>query len=53
MQNGEDWTYPAEGFKGSGTVNGLTVRCLSPATLLQERFGLELPPELKREADLS
>jgi lincosamide nucleotidyltransferase A/C/D/E len=71
MQNGEDWIYPAEGFGGSGTVNGVTVRCLSPTTqvlchahgydpteqdfrdmeLLQERFGLELPPQLKREAE--
>ena len=31
MQNGEVWTYPAEGFSGSGTVEGVPVRCLSPA----------------------
>ena len=31
MQNGEIWTYPVEGFSGSGTVEGVPVRCLSPA----------------------
>lgn len=69
MQNGEDWLYPAEGFTGLGTVEGIAVRCLTPTTqvlchahgyvpiekdfrdmeLLQERFGLELPPRLKRK----
>jgi len=32
MQNGKDWIYPAEGFSGRGTVNGVSVCCLSPAT---------------------
>jgi lincosamide nucleotidyltransferase A/C/D/E len=32
MATGEDWTYPAEGFSGRGTVNGATVRCLSART---------------------
>ena len=69
MQNGEDWIYPAEGFSGLGTVDGVRVRCLSPAIqvhchahgyepaekdfrdmeLLQERYGLDLPSNLKRE----
>ncbi|MFQ5924307.1 MAG: nucleotidyltransferase domain-containing protein [Anaerolineales bacterium] len=69
MQNGEDWIYPAEGFMGSGMVDGVAVRCLSPAIqvlchahgyeptekdfrdmeLLQKRFGVELPPQLKRD----
>ncbi len=31
MQNGEDWIYPAEGFRGRGLVGGMSVRCLSPA----------------------
>ena len=31
MQSGEIWTYPVEGFSGSGTVEGVPVRCLSPA----------------------
>lgn len=32
MQNGQDWIYPAEGFSCSGTLEGVAVRCLSPAT---------------------
>ena len=32
MQNGEDWIYPAEGFSGSGFVEGVVVHCLSPTT---------------------
>jgi lincosamide nucleotidyltransferase A/C/D/E len=68
MQNGKDWIYPAEGFKGQGIIAGRKVRCLSPAVqvlghacgytpiekdfrdmqLLQERFGVELPPQLRR-----
>ena len=31
MQNGEDWIYPAEGFCGRGVIDGIPVRCLSPA----------------------
>jgi lincosamide nucleotidyltransferase A/C/D/E len=31
MQSGEDWVYPAEGFNGRGLVEGVAVRCLSPA----------------------
>ena len=72
MQNGEDWTYPAEGFSGQGVVAGKSVHCLSPTAqvlchaygyvptekdfrdmeLLQERFGVELPPQLKRSPAL-
>lgn len=68
MRNGEDWIYPAEGFTGKGTINGKSVRCLSPTAqvhchaegytpvekdfrdmeLLQKRFGVELPPQLRR-----
>jgi lincosamide nucleotidyltransferase A/C/D/E len=68
MQNGEDWIFPAEGFRGRGAVDGTSVGCLSPTTqvlchahgymptekdlrdmkLLQERFGVELPPQLQR-----
>jgi lincosamide nucleotidyltransferase A/C/D/E len=32
MENGQDWTYPAEGFGGSGLVEDKDVRCLSAAT---------------------
>jgi lincosamide nucleotidyltransferase A/C/D/E len=68
MQSGEDWVYPAEGFGGRGLVEGVAVRCLSPAVqvlghahgyvpvekdfrdmeLLAQRFGVELPPQLRR-----
>jgi lincosamide nucleotidyltransferase A/C/D/E len=70
MENGEIWIYPAEGFSGSGVIDGRVVRCLSPAVqvlchahgylptekdirdmrLLEERFGVELPPHLRRGA---
>ncbi len=73
MQNGEDWTYPAEGFNGRGLIGGMLVRCLSPAVqvlchaygyvptekdirdmeLLRERFGVELPPHLRRNVSES
>jgi len=73
MQNGEDWIYPAEGFSGSGTVEGVAVRCLSPTAqvlchahgyepiekdfrdmeLLEKRFHLELPQQLKRRLQSS
>jgi len=67
MQNGEDWIFPAEGFRGRGIVAGRSIPCLSPSTqvlchangyapaevdlrdmaLLQKRFGVELPPQLR------
>jgi len=32
MQNGKDWVYPAEGFRGRGVIGGISVSCLSPTT---------------------
>jgi lincosamide nucleotidyltransferase A/C/D/E len=32
MQNGVDWIYPAEGFKGRGFVGDRPVQCLSATT---------------------
>jgi lincosamide nucleotidyltransferase A/C/D/E len=32
MQNGQDWIYPAEGFRGKGMIGDLSVKCLSPET---------------------
>jgi lincosamide nucleotidyltransferase A/C/D/E len=32
MENGENWIYPAEGFKGWGSIEGVKVKCLSPRT---------------------
>jgi lincosamide nucleotidyltransferase A/C/D/E len=29
MEDGEDWTYPASGFPGTGIVAGRAVRCLT------------------------
>lgn len=29
MQNGEEWTYPAEGFEGRGKISNRIVKCLS------------------------
>ena len=30
MQNGSTWIFPAAGFQGRGTVQGQSVRCLTP-----------------------
>lgn len=30
MENGEDWTFPAEGFQGRGRIAGREVRALTP-----------------------
>ena len=29
MNDGPEWIYPAEGFSGSGSIGGRTVRCLT------------------------
>jgi lincosamide nucleotidyltransferase A/C/D/E len=42
MEDGRDWTYPAEGFSGRGRVGGLSVLCLSPATQVLVHSGYEL-----------
>lgn len=42
MQNGEDWVYPSEGFSGTGSIEGLAVRCLTPeAQVLCHAHGYE------------
>jgi lincosamide nucleotidyltransferase A/C/D/E len=30
MENGEDWAFPAAGFRGRGHIGGQVVRCLTP-----------------------
>ena len=41
MENGEDWTYPAAGFEGSGVVLGRRVRCLTPEVQMLCHGGYE------------
>ena len=42
MEDGSDWTYPAEGFAGRGRVRGVAVRCLSPEVQVLVHAGYEL-----------
>ncbi len=42
MEDGRDWTYPAEGFAGRGRVRGTAVRCLSPDVQVLVHAGYEL-----------
>lgn len=32
MENGQDWVFPPDALSGMGTVDGASVRCLSPDT---------------------
>lgn len=34
MDSGEDWTFPADGFAGTGEILGQTVRCLSADVMM-------------------
>lgn len=69
MANEHDWAFPAAGFTGRGTVDGLGVRCLTAEVQvfchgpwyvptendirdmerLHDRFGVDLPPHLRRD----
>jgi lincosamide nucleotidyltransferase A/C/D/E len=42
MEDGRDWTYPAEGFAGRGRVGGSSVRCLTPEVQVLVHAGYEL-----------
>ncbi len=42
MEDGRDWTYPAEGFAGRGRVGGTAVRCLTPEVQVLVHAGYEL-----------
>lgn len=48
MEDGQ-WTYPAEGFSGRGSVNGRAVRCLSPEVQVLVHAGYELADKDYRE----
>ena len=51
MQNGEDWIYPAEGFKGRGLIGEMSVCCLTPTTqVLCHAHGY--PPTAKDVLDM-
>jgi lincosamide nucleotidyltransferase A/C/D/E len=35
MEGGGNWTFPAEAFSGRGIIDGVSVKCLSPAAQVQ------------------
>jgi lincosamide nucleotidyltransferase A/C/D/E len=49
MADGLEWVYPAEGFSGRGTVDGRSVRCLSPEIQVLVHSGYELTAKDYRE----
>jgi lincosamide nucleotidyltransferase A/C/D/E len=48
MEDGQ-WTYPAQGFGGRGSVSGRAVRCLSPEAQVLVHAGYELKEKDYRE----
>lgn len=45
MEEGAVWIYPARGFRGTGSVCGRGVRCLTPEIQILSHAGYELGPE--------
>jgi lincosamide nucleotidyltransferase A/C/D/E len=45
MENGENWTYPAQGFTGHGRIDGREVRCLTPDVQMAGHAGGYEPGE--------
>jgi hypothetical protein len=41
MDDGNKWVYPSQGFKGLGSVNESSVRCLSPEVQVLVHAGYE------------
>jgi len=42
MQNGEDWIFPAEGFRGRGVIDGThTLAATSPTGTCAPNFSLD------------
>jgi lincosamide nucleotidyltransferase A/C/D/E len=50
--DGGHWVYPAQGFSGQGTVEGRTVRCLTPKVQVLVHAGYELGDKDYRELQL-
>jgi lincosamide nucleotidyltransferase A/C/D/E len=42
MEDGDTWTYPAEGLTGRGSIGGQSVRCLTPKLQMRVHTGYEL-----------
>jgi len=42
MDDGNTWTYPAEGLAGTGAISGTPVRCLTPELQMGVHAGYEL-----------
>ena len=49
MDDGTEWVYPSEGFKGTGSVGTRPIRCLSPETQILVRAGYHLTQKDYRE----
>ncbi len=49
MDDGNEWVYPSEGFRGRGSVDGRPVRCLSPEVQVLVHAGYELTQKDYRE----
>ena len=47
MNDGTEWVYPAEGFSGSGSIGGRTIRCLTPEIQVLSHIDYE-PDEMDR-----
>jgi len=42
MDDGDTWTYPADGLAGSGSIGGRPVCCLTPELQMRVHTGYEL-----------
>jgi lincosamide nucleotidyltransferase A/C/D/E len=50
MENGDDWIFPATGFRGTGHILGREVPCLTPeVVLVNHSTGYELDEEHERD----
>jgi len=49
IEGGKEWTFPAAGFAGAGTVGGRSVRCLTPEVQILCHAGYELEEDDVRD----